>query len=317
MRRNPWIGFAIRRTLLLLVSLGVLVTATFMTVHLVPGDPVRAALGPSASPQLVAQRKAALHLDESLPAQFGHYVSGLARGDFGESIGARRAVSDILSERLPATARLAALAFAACLLLAVPLGALVAIATRGGRRRGLAAGFSVGTGVLISVPEYLCAAGLVAIFGVTLAWLPIAGADSASAYVLPVAALAAVPLATLARMSRVETLRVLDQEYVRVARSKRLPAVRLHLRHVLPNALTATLTIGGVLFGAMIAGTVIVENVFAWPGLGSTVVDAIVQKDYPVVQAIVLVLGAITLLANLVVDVVLGLLDPRSLIRES
>jgi peptide/nickel transport system permease protein len=115
----------------------------------------------------------------------------------------------------------------------------------------------------------------------------------------------------------VETLKVLDQEYIRVARSKRLPARVLYARHALPNIVTATLTVGGLLLGAMIAGTVIIENIFAWPGMGSAVVDAIVQKDYPLVQAIVLILGAIVLLINLAVDVLLGWLDPRSLIRES
>jgi peptide/nickel transport system permease protein len=314
---HPWLRFAARRAALLLVSLAALVLATFFTTHLVPGDPVRGALGPSASPELVQARRAALHLDEPLAAQLRHYVGGLLHGDLGESLNGRRPVAEIIAERLPATARLAALAFALCLLVAVPAGMAVAVHARGGRRPVLAAGFSLATGLVVSVPEYLCAAGLVALFGVTLGWLPIAGAQHPSSYVLPVAALAAVPAATLARIVRVETQRVLDLEYVLVARGKRLPGRLLYLRHVLPNALTAALTVGGILFATMIAGSVIVENVFAWPGLGSTVVEAIIQKDYPVVQAIVLILGGIVLVTNLVVDVVLGVLDPRSLIREA
>lgn len=317
MRAHPWLLFGLRRTLLLAASLAVLVVMTLLTTRLVPGDPVRGALGPTASAQLVEARRASLHLDDSLLGQLRHYAGGIVRGDFGESLTGRRSVNDILGERLPATARLAALAFLVAALVALPVGIATAVASRGGRRRGLSAGFSLTTGLLVSIPEYLCAAGLVALFGVTLGWLPIAGAEQPISYLLPVLALAAVPAATLARLARVETLRVLDEEYVRVARSKRLPARRLYLRHVLPNALTAALTAGGLLFGTMIAGTVIVESVFAWPGIGSTVVEAIVQKDYPLVQAIVLVLGAAVLVVNLLVDVVLGLLDPRSLVRES
>jgi peptide/nickel transport system permease protein len=159
--------------------------------------------------------------------------------------------------------------------------------------------------------------GLVALFGVTLEWLPIASDASWQAFILPVLALAALPTGVLARIARIETLKVLDQEYMRVARSKRLPARLLYLRHALPNTLTATLTLGGLLLGSLVAGTVIIENVFAWPGLGSAITQAIEQKDYPLVQGIVLVLGGIALLVNLVVDVLLGVLDPRSLIRDS
>ncbi|MBB4665127.1 ABC transporter permease subunit [Conexibacter arvalis] len=314
---HPWLRFAARRLLLLAASLALLIVLTFLAMRLVPGDPVRAALGPSASAEVVEARRAALGLDDPALVQLRDYAGRVVRGDFGESLTQRRAVGDILGERLPATARLCLLAFLVVALVALPLGVAIAVFTRGGTRPPLAGAFTLGTGVVMSIPEYLCAAGLVALFGVTLGWLPIAGAEQASSYVLPVLALAAVPTAILARLTRVETLRVLDQEYIRVARSKRLPARALYLRHLLPNALTATLTVGGLLFGAMIASTVIVENVFAWPGIGTTVVEAIIAKDYPLVQAVVLVLGAIVLVVNLLIDVVLGLLDPRSLIRES
>lgn len=309
-------AFALRRGTVLLLSLAVLLVATFLTMQLTGGDPVRSALGPSASPELVAERRASLGLDDPLPTQFAHYVSGVARGDLGVSIADQRPVSTMIGERFPATLRLAALAFAVCLLVGVPSGIAVAVATRGGRRRRLASWFSSGTGLAASIPEYVCAAGLVALFGVTLQWLPIAGADGPQSYVLPVIALATVPTASIARIARVETQAVLGEEYVRVARAKRLPDRALYLRHVLPNALTATLTVGGLLFGTLVAGTVIVENVFAWPGLGGEIVRAIIAKDYPVVQAIVLLLGTIVLCANLLVDVALAALDPRTLVGD-
>ncbi len=314
---RPWVRFAARRTLTLLLSLVILATAAFLSARLVPGDPARAGLGPTAPPSQVEARRAAMHLDEPLPQQFVRFVGGAFSGDFGESFTTSQPVGEIIGERFPATARLALIAFAVTLLIAVPLGMIAAIRTRRGARPRTAAAFSFFTGALISVPDYLLATGLVALFGVGLAWLPIAGDASWTSYILPVAALSALPAAAIARLARVETAKVLDQDYVRVARSKRLPRRVLYLRHAAPNALTATLTVGGLLLGGLIAGTVIVENVFAWPGLGSAVTQAIIEKDYPLVQGIVLLLGTIALLANTLVDVLLALIDPRSNLKES
>ena len=317
MRSSPWLRFALRRTLTLLLSLWVLVTATFLIMQLVPGDPARVGLGLSAPKSQVDARRDALNLDEPLFTQYTRYIEGALRGDFGESFTAQRPVAEIISERFPATLKLAVTAFAIALVVGVTLGVATAIATRGGRRRFLADGFSVGSGGLISIPEFLLATGLVALFAVGLGWFPVAGQEGFASYVLPVAALTLPTAAALARLARVETLKALDQEYMLVARSKRLPPRRLYMRHLLPNSITATLTLGGLALGGLIAGTVIVENVFAWPGLGSSVAQAILVKDYPLVQGIVLLLGTIALVANTAVDVVLGLLDPRSLIQES
>jgi peptide/nickel transport system permease protein len=315
--RSSWLRFALRRAVVLVVSLWALTTATFLVTHLVPGDPARAGLAPSAPIAQVKARRATLHLDKPLLSQYATYTTGALRGDFGTSFTSGQPVKDIISQRFPPTARLAISAFVAMLLIGVPLGMLTAIATRTGGHRVAGSLFAGTTGAFISVPDYLLATGLVALFGVTLSWLPVAGDATIGAYVLPVAALAALPTASLARTARVETLKVLDQEYMRVARSKRLPSRHLYLRHALPNALTATLTMCGVLFGGLVAGTVIVENVFAWPGLGSAVTGAITQKDYPLVQGIVLLLGGIALVANTVVDVVLALVDPRSTIEDA
>lgn len=315
--RHPWLRFALRRTAGLVVSLVVLVTVTFLITQLVPGDPVRASLGPTAPASLVQERRAALHLDEPVLQQYGRYVEGVLEGDLGRSFTSGQPVADVIADRFPMTLRLALIAFVVTLLTAVPLGMAIAVLTRGGRRPGVEGSFSLTTGFVVSVPEYLMATALVALFAVTLGWLPVAGSDGWTAYVLPLAAISAVPIAVLARITRVETLKVLDQEYMRVARSKRLPRRLLYLRHALPNTLTATLTVGGMLLGGLVAGTVIVENVFAWPGLGAAIVEAIPQKDYPLVQAIALLLGTIVLLVNFVVDMLLARLDPRSLIRES
>ncbi|SEK71630.1 ABC transporter permease [Nonomuraea pusilla] len=315
--RHPWLRFALRRAAGFAVSLAVLVTVTFLITQLVPGDPVRASLGPTAPASLVQERRAALHLDEPVPRQFLYYVEGLLSGDFGRSFTSGRPVAEVIADRFPMTLRLALAAFVLTLLVAVPLGTAIAVLTRGGRRPGAEKSFSLATGFVLSVPEYLMATALVALFAVTLDWLPITGSSGWTAYVLPLAAVSAAPIAVLARITRVETLKVLDQEYMRVARGKRLPRRLLYVRHALPNTLTATLTVGGMLLAGLVAGTVIVENVFSWPGLGTAIVEAIPQKNYPLVQAIALLLGTIVLLVNFVVDMLLARLDPRSLIGES
>jgi ABC-type dipeptide/oligopeptide/nickel transport system permease component len=314
---SPWLRFAARRTGRLLVSLWVLVTASFLMIHLIPGDPVRAALGPTAPATLVAARRASLGLDDPLLVQYLHHLQGLFTGDLGRSLASQLPVSRVIGQRLPATVQLALLAFLATLALAVPLGVLMGVLTRGGRRRGGELAFSAGSVVVGSVPEFLLGVGLVYVFGVELGWFPVAGQHGPSSYVLPVLALALGPAAALARIMRVEMLTVLQADYVRTARAKRLPAPAIYLRHALPNALTSTITLGGLLLSALVAGTVLVENVFAWPGLGTTIVSSILRKDYPVVQGIVLVYGSVVLLVNLGVDVLLALLDPRSTIRES
>jgi ABC-type dipeptide/oligopeptide/nickel transport system permease component len=314
---NPWTRFTARRLGRLVVSLWVVVTAAFLMLHLIPGDPVRAALGPAASAELVAARRAALGLDQPLWHQYLDYLRGLFTGDLGVSMTSGLPVTQVIGDRLPATVELAVGAFVLAVILSVPLGLLFAVLTRGGRRRPAELAFTATSVILGTIPEFLLAVGLVWLFGVNLGWLPVAGREGFGSYVLPVVALALGPGAILARIVRVETLSVLRADFIRTARAKRLPNAVVYLRHALPNALTATITVCGLLLGSLVAGTVLVENVFAWPGLGSTIVSSILAKDYPVVQGIVLVYGLGVLLVNLVVDVALALLDPRSTIRES
>jgi peptide/nickel transport system permease protein len=316
-RAGTWPRFMVRRLGRLLVSVWVLITAAFLMIHLIPGDPVRAALGPLAPVSLVNARRAALGLDDPLWLQYLHYLGDLFTGDLGSSMISGLPVSQVIGDRLPATLELAGLAFGLAVLASIPLGVAMAVATRGGRRRFTELTFTSTTVVLAAIPEFLLAVGLVYVFGVWLGWAPVAGRDGAGAYVLPVLSLTIGPAAVLARIVRVEMLAVLRTDYVRTARAKRLPAQAVYLRHALPNALTATLTLCGLLLGAMVAGTVLVENVFAWPGLGSSIVGSILAKDYPLVQGIVLVYGAGVLLVNLAVDIALAVLDPRSAIRES
>ncbi|VXB50704.1 Peptide/nickel transport system permease protein [Arthrobacter sp. 9V] len=314
---SPWTGFAARRIGRLVVSIWVLVSASFLMIHLIPGDPVRSALGATAPAALVEARREALGLNDPLWLQYFHYLQGLLSGNLGTSMTSDLPVAQVIGERFPATFELAGLAFMLAVLIAVPLGALMGVLTRGGRRRRTELAFTSTSILVAAIPEFLLAVGLVFLFAVHLGWFPVAGRSDASSYVLPVLSMAVGSVAVLARIVRVEMLSVLGADYVRTARAKRLPDWVVYFRHALPNALTATLTLGGLMLSAMVAGTVLVENVFAWPGLGSTIVASILAKDYPVVQGVVLVYGMGVLLVNLLVDVALGLLDPRSTIKES
>jgi len=314
---EPWVRFAVRRLGRLLVSVWVLVTASFLMIHLIPGDPVRAALGPTAPLSVVEARRQVMGLNDPVWLQYLHYLRDLFHGRLGESMTTGLPVSKVIGDRLPATLQLAVLAFVVAVALSVPLGLLMAVLTRGGRRRPVELGFTSTSVVLGAIPEFLIAVGLVYLFSVRLGWAPVAGRAGPDSFVLPVLALSIGPAAVLARIVRVETLTVLQADYIRTARAKRLSRARIYLRHALPNAVTATITIGGLLLGALVAGTVLVENVFAWPGLGSSIVSSILSKDYSLVQGTVLVYGLGVLLVNLVVDVALATLDPRSTIRES
>lgn len=314
---NVWVRFFFRRLLRFAVSLWVLITAAFLMIHLIPGDPVRAALGINAPPSLVQARRQALGLNDPLLVQYGHYLRGVFTGALGTSTTSQLPVSQIIGQRLPATLELSVAAFLVALLIAIPLGTLMGIFTRGGRARRSELAFTTTSVVVGAIPDFLAGVVLVWIFGVRLHWFPVAGRAGFSSFVLPTLSLAVGPAAILARILRVELVSVLQADYVRTARAKRLPARAVYVRHALPNALTATITLGGLLLSAMVAGTVLVENVFAWPGLGSTIVSSILQKDYPVVQGITLIYGGGVLIINLLVDVTLAILDPRSAIREN
>jgi peptide/nickel transport system permease protein len=313
---GQWAWFVGRRLVRLVVSLLVLITATFVMVHLIPGDPVQAALGDQATPQLVALRRHALGLDRPLLSQYLSYLHGVITGDLGNSIVTNSPVSDLLRTRFPNTLRLAVPAFLLVILIALPVGLATAVRTRGGRGRFTRATFVNVTGLLNSIPDYVLATILSVIFVVGLKAFPAAGNVGARSYVLPVAALVVGPAASLSRIVRVEALKVLDTEYVRAAKARRLPVFLRYWRHVLPNMMTASLTFGTMILSGLIAGTVLVENVFAWPGVGTIIAQSVVQKDYPLVQGVLLVLGATVLILNMIVDVVLGILDPRSRVGE-
>lgn len=310
---SPWLRFLLGRLAGFAGVLLTLVVGTFLIVQLIPGDPAQVMAGPDAEPARVEQIRHAQGLDQPLLTQFGHYVSGLLHGDLGTSFSSGLPVSGIIADRLPFTAQIALLAVVVALAAGIPLGMAVAVACRGGRRRALDTMFTSVTSILGSVPEFVLATVLIMFFAIKLKLLPPSGAATLDSMILPVLALTVAPICTLARIVRRETATVLAMDYMRAAQGRRPSALRLYARHALPNLMTSTLTLGGLILTGLLGGAVVVEFVFAWPGLGTGVLDAIVKRDYPVIQGVVLVLGVLATLLNLLVDVVLGILDPRSL----
>jgi peptide/nickel transport system ATP-binding protein len=293
------------------------VVGVFLMVQLVPGDPIYQAFGADVTGEQYEALQKQFNFDKPLHEQFRIYVSNLAHGDMGRSYATQQPVSDIIRERARASAELASAAFLIVLLFAVPLGILAGALTREGRHRKLEMLFMGGTSTLASIPDYLAGTILVFLFGVHFQWFPVAGAGSLDTLVLPALAVSIAPTMTLSRIVRLETLNVLAQDYIRTARSQRLPARLVYGRHVLPNVLTAALTVGGLIFAGIVGGAVIVETVFARPGLGSTLIEGVISNNYPVVQGITLLFAVLVVAINMLIDISLAAIDPRSLAKES
>jgi len=310
--RQKWVAFGIGRLIHLVVTLLVLLVVTFAIVQLIPGNPARLVLGPKASPQAVEVLRHKLGLDEPLVTQFFHYAKGAVRLRLGNSFTTGQSVSSILLQRLPYTLWLDGVALVIMMLIGVLFGLLAGALTTAHRNRWFEMVFMAITGFGGGVPSYVCAVGLSFIFAVTLRIFPVAGMNGASSVVLPALAIALPLSLLLARVVRVATLDVLAQDYIRTARSNRLSKWRIYFRYVLPNVLNAAVSLGGLLFVGIIGGSVVVENVFAWPGLGTLLVQSIPALDYPVIQGATLLLGLIVVLLNTVVDVVRALVDPQA-----
>jgi peptide/nickel transport system permease protein len=309
-RTADWATFLARRLGGALAVVVALVVLTFAIVRLVPGDPARNVAGLAASPAALAATRHRLGLDKSLLDQFTSYVTGLLHGNLGTSFQDGEPISSVLRDRLPSTAELALASLVVVLVAGIVLGMLTAGLARRGRMldHGITAVTSLGG----AAPEYVTGTILVLVLGVKLGLLPVAQNTGPASAILPVCAVALAPTCVLVRIMRREVLRTLGKEYIVTARSKHLPRWRLYLFHVLPNASTAALTVGGLLLAGLLGGTVTVEAVFAWPGLGTAVVQAIKTDDYPVIQGTILVLGIAATVINLGVDILLAIIDPRT-----
>jgi peptide/nickel transport system permease protein len=319
------IGFLLSRLWSAVVTVFGVSVLVFSLVHLVPGDPVEVMLGESAQPADRAALRSALGLDRPLPTQFGCFVAGIARltpdrlrdvgcsEAAGQSLHARRPVVDLIAERLPATLELAAAGLAVALLLAVPLGSVAALRRGSGYDHGAIAFATLG----VSVPNFVLGPVLILVFSFALGWLPVSGREGPGALLLPAVTLGTALAAILARMLRSTLLEVLGEDFIRTARAKGLDEMAVLLRHALGNAMLPVVTLLGLQLGALLAGAVITEIVFSWPGLGSLTVEAIQRRDYPLLQGCVLVISVSYVLVNSVTDLVYAWLDPRIRLGEA
>jgi peptide/nickel transport system permease protein len=279
----------------------------FLTVHLVPGDPVQIMLGHSPSGTNIQQLRHELGLDAPLPVQYLRYVGNALHGDLGTSIRSGRPVIAEIGDRFPATFQLTLAAMALAILLGVTVGVLAA-ASRSPALEGI---LMLGATLGVSLPSFWVGLLLIYLFALQLGWFPVLGSTTLRGLSLPAVTLALPAAAVLARVTRSSLVEVLHQDYIRTARAKGLAWSRIVGSHALRNGLIVVLTIVGLQFGGLMAGSVIVESVFARPGLGSLAVAAIQSRDYPEIQGIVLVFAVIYVVINLVLDVLYGLINPR------
>lgn len=304
------IRFLLLRFLRTILTLLGVITLTFVLGR-VSGDPVAMMLPQQATVEDYERMRAALGLDQPIPVQFVRYVEGLARGDLGTSIVYNRPAAQVVGERIGATLRLGIPAFVLSIALGLPLGLLAAYG-RGGWFDRAVMGLSLAGQ---SLPSFAVGIVLILIFGVYFGLLPTFGSDTPAHYILPTVTMTIYPLAIVIRLTRSAILEVRGQAYVRTASAKGLTDTYTALRHVLPNALIPVVTVIGLQFAAIISGAAIVETVFAWPGLGSLAVASIGGRDFPVVQAVVLLSAAAFGVGNMLVDALYFILDPRIQLR--
>lgn len=298
--------YFVMRLLGLVPTMFLVTVCVFFFVHLLPGDPAQLAAGPEADEETVRMVRERLGLDRPLPEQFVLFVKKTVTGDFGISIRSQRPVIDEVADRFGPTLLLTV----AAMVWAVAFGLLIGVvsAVKRGRwpdRLGMA--FAVSG---ISMPPFALGILLMEVFSVWLGWFPTVGAESWRHYVLPSITLGAGVAAVMARFTRSALIEVLSEDYVRTARAKGLPARQVLSRHALRNALIPVVTMMGLQFGFLLGGSIVVEKVFNWPGMGRLLVDAVEMRDYPVMQSCVLLFSMEFLLINLAVDLLYGGLNP-------
>jgi peptide/nickel transport system permease protein len=279
----------------------------FLLIHLIPGDPVEMMLGESARPADREALRHALGLDQSVLIQLKHYLTGLAHLDLGTSFHSRRPVVEVLAERIPATAELAAAGLLVAVAIAFPLGVIAAVRKDTPWDQG-AMTFSL---LGVSIPNFWLGPVLILVFSLWLGWFPVSGRAGFASLVLPAVTLGTALAAVLSRMVRSTLLEVLGEDYIRTARAKGLSERQVVLRHGLRNALLPVITLLGLQLGTLLGGAVITETVFSWPGVGKLTIDAIVRRDYPVVQACILLISLSYVGVNILTDMVYAWIDPR------
>jgi peptide/nickel transport system permease protein len=290
----------------LTVVLGV-VTLVFLLIHLVPGDPVQAMLGETATPTDLEALRQALGLNEPLLTQWFTYMQNLLQADLGNSLYSKEPIFNMLLERFPATLELAAAGLFIAILLALPLGSIAALRKDTVWDNGAMVFSLLG----VSIPNFWLGPMLILFFSLMLGWLPVSGRENLLSLVLPAITLGTALAAILARMIRSTLLEVLSEDYIRTARAKGLRESAIVIHHALRNASLPIITVLGLQLGTLLGGAVITEIIFAWPGIGQLTIESIQRRDYPVVQACILLISLSYVLVNTFTDILYAWLDPR------
>jgi ABC-type dipeptide/oligopeptide/nickel transport system permease component len=301
------IRYISRRLLFAIPALWLIVTLVFLLAHIVPGDPVQQMLGEGARAEDLQQLRHSLGLDMPILAQYRHYLAGIVRGDLGESFRFQEPVTRVVLSHYPATLELALVALLVSAAIGIPAGLLAA------ERRGTSADRAVGLFTLLglSVPNFALGPVLILVFSVIFGWLPVSGRGGLLHLILPAITLGSTLAAILTRMVRTSVIEELSSDYVRTARAKGLSPSAVLFRHAFRNALIPILTILGLQFGTLLAGAIVTETIFSWPGIGRLAVQAIGARDYPLLQGCILLIAVSYVLVNLLTDTVYALVDPR------
>jgi ABC-type dipeptide/oligopeptide/nickel transport system permease component len=295
------------RVLYTVPALWLILTMVFMLVHIVPGDPVQQMLGQDARAEDLTQLRHTLGLDQPVRVQYARYLRGLMRGDWGQSLRFAAPVRGIVLDRFPATLELSLAALLVCVAIAIPAGVFSAWRRGSGADRAI----SFLTLLGLSIPNFALGPVLILFLSVELGWLPVSGRGSPSHLLLPAVTLGAALAAILTRMVRGSMIEELSSDYVRTARAKGLAETSVLFRHAFPNALIPIITIVGLQFGSLLAGTIVTESIFSWPGIGRLAVQAISARDYPLLQGCILVIALSYMGINLLTDVLYAIVDPR------
>ncbi|EJY7275231.1 glutathione ABC transporter permease GsiC [Salmonella enterica] len=300
------LNYVLKRLLGLIPTLLIVAVLVFLFVHLLPGDPARLIAGPEADAQVIALVRQQLGLDQPLHVQFWHYITHVLQGDFGTSMVSRRPVSEEIASRFLPTLWLTITSMIWAVLFGMAIGIAAAVwRNRWPDRVGMTLAV---TG--ISFPAFALGMLLMQIFSVDLGWLPTVGADSWQHYILPSLTLGAAVASVMACFTRSSFVDVLSEDYMRTARAKGVSETWVVLKHGLRNAMIPVVTMMGLQFGFLLGGSIVVEKVFNWPGLGRLLVDSVDMRDYPVIQAEVLLFSLEFILINLVVDVLYAAINP-------
>ncbi len=279
----------------------------FLAIRMLPGDPARLMAGPQATQDDVTRMHTRLGLDDPLAVQYGHFVSGMLKGDFGISLKSGQPVSAEMRERVPYTLGLALLAWMMAVILGIPMGMCAAIYRNHVADHVLMLVAIAGA----SIANFWLALIAMDTFSVKLGWLPLLGAEGWKSYILPSVCLGIFPMAVMSRMTRSSMVDVLGEDYIRTARAKGLAPFQVYFKHALRNALIPIVTIIALNFGSLIGGAVVTESVFNWPGIGRYLVDSVRYRDYPVIQGVTMITVASVVVMNLVGEMIIARINPK------